>query len=497
MENLGNKDEYDLSWINVVDAAKTDIEQIIKLSDYRYEDDDKRKELHSLYTLTTYNTWCKIQIQGNCKDHWRDNDFILLQLIINETDEGSEMVKAYNKCFRTDITEPLIELEEKIEEECKLPETSIVKYIDIPEDSPKPLKHVVSTPLIKSKYKMRKISPLKLNRPPKKTDVESNSDRSKSDLEFAKTLDQTMKDNLLSLQATISETKDNMVQVIEDIKCSYKNELKVLKDLIEGKFQDCLDELNKLKHEKQSLEGKVNTLNGNVKSLEQTNKSLKDALTDMEGRMNILFQDKQLMEGKFCTFNDRCKSLEQSNQFLTDNLSKISTEFATFKQEINKRDSYQEKVTEQNYIDNENVSKIITEEEHKASSNIKQDTKFDMVVFMDSNRRYINMSNLASGRNNKLVPCGSIANAKEYIESVQYLANTILLHLGVNDVEQTQDQQKIAIDFIEVCKMTREKFPDASIIISELTPRQDDLQNVIKKVNIEINQRIKKYLIVY
>ena len=85
-----------------------------------------------------------------------------------------------------------------------------------------------------------------------------------------------------------SETKDSMVQVIEDIRCSYKNELKVLKDLIEGKLQDSLDELNKLKNEKQSLEGKVYTLNGNIISLEQTNKSLKDALTNMEGRMNIL-----------------------------------------------------------------------------------------------------------------------------------------------------------------------------------------------------------------
>ena len=61
----------------MVDAAKTGTEQIIQLSDYKYEDDDKRKELHSLYTLTTYNTQCKIQ--GNCKDHWRDNNFILLQ----------------------------------------------------------------------------------------------------------------------------------------------------------------------------------------------------------------------------------------------------------------------------------------------------------------------------------------------------------------------------------------------------------------------------------
>ena len=167
----------------------------------------RKNSQHKGRSRSIYTT----QIKGNCKDHWRDNDFILLQSIINETDEGSEMVKAYNKCFQTDITEPLIELEEEIEEECKLPETSIIKYIDIPEDSPKPLKHVVSTPLIKSKCKMRKISPLKLNRPPKKADVESISDRSKSDLEFAKTLDQKMKDNLLSLQATISETKDNMV----------------------------------------------------------------------------------------------------------------------------------------------------------------------------------------------------------------------------------------------------------------------------------------------
>ena len=42
--------------------------------------------------------------------------------------------------------------------------------------------------------------------------------------------------------------------------------------------------------------------------------------------------------------------------------------------------------------------------------------------------------------------------------------------------------------------MTRGKTPDASIMVSELTPRQDDLQNVIKKVNVEINQRIKEVL---
>ena len=74
--------------------------------------------------LITYNTKCKIQIQGNCKDHWRDNDFILLQSIINETDKRSEIIEAYNKCFRTDMTEPLIELDEEIEEECNLPVTS-------------------------------------------------------------------------------------------------------------------------------------------------------------------------------------------------------------------------------------------------------------------------------------------------------------------------------------------------------------------------------------
>ena len=78
-------------------------------------------------------------------------------------------------------------------------------------------------------------------------------------------------------------------------------------------------------------------------------------------------------------------------------------------------------------------------------------------------------------------PCGSIAKAKEIIESVHYQANIILLHFGVTNVEQSQDQQKIASDFIEVCKITTEKFSYASIIVSELTPRQDDLQNVIKK----------------
>ena len=69
-----------------------------------------------------------------------------------------------------------------------------------------------------------------------------------------------------------------------------------------------------------------------------------------------------------------------------------------------------------------------------------------MVVFVESNRRYINMNKLAAGRNNRLIPCGSVAKAKK---SFHCQASTILLHFGVNDVEQTQDQQKITSDFIK------------------------------------------------
>ena len=44
---------------------------------------------------------------------------------------------------------------------------------------------------------MRNVGPLKLNRSQKKNDVEPTSDRPKSSLEFTKTLEQTVKYDIL------------------------------------------------------------------------------------------------------------------------------------------------------------------------------------------------------------------------------------------------------------------------------------------------------------
>ena len=59
--------------------------------------------------------------------------------------------------------------------------------------------------------------------------------------------------------------KDEVTQRIEDLKYSYKTDLKLLKESFDDKLNELTTEYNKLKHEKLSSEGKINTLSGSCR----------------------------------------------------------------------------------------------------------------------------------------------------------------------------------------------------------------------------------------
>ena len=255
----------------------------------------------SLYTLTMYHTQLKIMIQGNYKDQWKNDEFEKLRSIVSKVEEGDSMVETYNRCLNTEVEIELIDLENQEIINCDLLSAAIANHIDIPSDTLKTIQDII-TPIRKAKHVVGlKYFKTASRDAPGKTPGKVSSDLQISDTEIA-TKDEikNAKDEISSPRKTIENIKrsipneqmidqiikDEVNQRIEDLKYSYKTDLKLLKESFNDKLNELATEYNKLKHEKLSLEGKINTLTGSYRSLEQENKALKDTISALSENLH-------------------------------------------------------------------------------------------------------------------------------------------------------------------------------------------------------------------
>ena len=118
--------------------------------------------------------------------------------------------------------------------------------------------------------------------------------------------------------------------------------------------------------------------------------------------------------------------------------------------------------------------------------------KYDNVILMDSNRRFISKKRLSPNQKVYMVPCGSINQAKEIMSGPVFFGqHALVLHFGVNDLESmsTQETCKNMRDVLLLCK---EKFKKTKVIVSGITPRKDELNSEVKLANQLIMNEISK-----
>ena len=60
----------------------------------------------------------------------------------------------------------------------------------------------------------------------------------------------------------------------------------------------------------------------------------------------------------------------------------------------------------------------------------------DIVVLIDSNRRFLNNERLFPGKNVLIKPCGSPETASKILDSPDFdIRESLIIHTGVNDIE--------------------------------------------------------------
>ena len=128
---------------------------------------------------------------------------------------------------------------------------------------------------------------------------------------------------------------------------------------------------------------------------------------------------------------------------------------------------------------------------HGSQPTFKNDPT-DIAILMDSSRKFLDPTKLCYNQNVQIIPCGNIQSAKSIISESRLKNPQILVfNTGVNDVEGTDDASTIAKNLLEVISITRAQFPTCKIVVSEITPRYDELNTKVEQANTQLRSALE------
>lgn len=125
------------------------------------------------------------------------------------------------------------------------------------------------------------------------------------------------------------------------------------------------------------------------------------------------------------------------------------------------------------------------------NESIIQDTTTEIVMCIDSNRKYLNFRKLWSLNGTKVKFCGNMREVDNTIDNMKAHSNLkyFFISVGCNDLD-TKHGDLVFNSIKSIVDKLRGKFPGIKIILSEITPRMDDLDIQVRAVNTLLNQYV-------
>ena len=113
---------------------------------------------------------------------------------------------------------------------------------------------------------------------------------------------------------------------------------------------------------------------------------------------------------------------------------------------------------------------------------------------MDSNRKFINFKELLPEENPNgsitVITCGNVNSAENILKSSKIVkASKILLHIGVNDIDE-QHPQDLAFNLRNLAEKFHGKF-NCQVFLSDVAPRGDYYEGHVHTVNQELTNQLR------
>lgn len=103
---------------------------------------------------------------------------------------------------------------------------------------------------------------------------------------------------------------------------------------------------------------------------------------------------------------------------------------------------------------------------------------------MDSNRNHIDTNKFWRNHTCRKVRAGCKEDAEKVIINYELQkAKFIIIHIGIIDLEYNKIDGEIAKRIINIAMKLKKMYPVAEVMVSQITPRNDELQYRVNKIN--------------
>ena len=263
---------------------------------------------------------------------------------------------------------------------------------------------------------------------------------------------------LVVFMATYKEEfQKNLRETIEQ----FDNKIKNIQNTI-GEFKICVQkQLNSFKNEKEQWELKYNEWSNSTpnKDIEST------SVADIAGlKTSIEFNNNGIEELK-----KECQvAMKKLTDVVNNNFSKSHP--PTANQSSNR------------HLQNRKEDKTV----------FNKNTTTDLLICMDSNKRYINFRKLWTLNGTERKFLGNLHELRTAILNENHIKELkhLLIHVGVNDLD-TKPGMQVFEELCEIIGEIRKKYPGIIIILSEITPRNDIRDAEVVKCNEYVNEWVK------
>ena len=303
-----------------------------------------------------------------------------------------------------------------------------------------------------------------------------------------KTINTVFQEDLIKdlVSTAISET-------LKDLKQQHKNSLALLTRQVEGNKKYYEEELKTLKDELEKFRNKLAAANDKCNKMEKRIKDKEHSIT----------LQRSITKDEINHIKDEIIRIERpiNEEIPTNAISRRSDDINTHDKQINNSDitlsQANEVVIDETMLENQSEVKdrkndmnrdpkksFVRSDKWMSDGKVMKKWSSDIVIIMDSNRKYLLPDKVFPGKKVTVLKCGNIISLNRIVDDPHfYDVESIIIHVGVNDVESELHPHIIADNLLKVSAKMKSKFPNSNIFLSEVTPRLDDFQRKVTHFN--------------
>ena len=283
--------------------------------------------------------------------------------------------------------------------------------------------------------------------------INEQRERDKNIKEERLNLEKRYDEKLVIFMATYKEQYEN---TLTNMKIEFDKKIYTMQDRI-GKFEIIVEEqLNKFT--KQITEWNKTYDNWVQEQVLEYDNPLKETIGEIE--KSLEFHAKEVYD-----LREECKEALRKQNKLTENIYNNQRV-----KEVNRQP--------------ENAAIIQTLTQTKEPHKRPSFTETELLICMDSNRRFIDYRKLWTLKGSQRWACGNLFELREKVEKEEKIKNVkyMLINVGVNDLDQ-KSGENVFDELKNTINIIRNKYEGIKIMLSEITPRRDEKDAEVKICN--------------